>query len=236
MKPLQTKTAGILSAVGAYVFWGILPVYWKLVGEVPAGEILAHRIFWSFIFMAGIVVVMKKNRILLSECRQIMASTQKLLSVTAGALLISLNWFIYIWAVNANRVIDTSLGYYINPLFNVLIRGRCFARKADFLANDIGAAGCRRCIQYGTAFWRCSLGIHCAGCFVRILWLMQEKGRSYRNYQHYCGNTAGCPVCFGIPHLSSACRRWVFTIFFGNLRFVSRSRCCYGNTPVAIFQ
>lgn len=121
MEQVRKVPEGILSAIAAYVFWGILPMYWKLIAEIPAHEILAHRIFWSFIFMACLLTVMKKNQAFYVECRQVAAQPRKLFGVVAGAVLISVNWFIYIWAVNDNRIIETSLGYYINPLFNVLI-------------------------------------------------------------------------------------------------------------------
>ncbi|WP_425061319.1 EamA family transporter RarD [Sporomusa carbonis] len=112
---------GIVSAAGAYMLWGILPIYWKLVSEVPAHEILAHRIFWSFIFMLCVVIFVNRKKPILTEMRQVIAEPKKLLAVTMGSMLISLNWFLYIWAVNSDRVIETSLGYYINPLFSVLL-------------------------------------------------------------------------------------------------------------------
>lgn len=121
MEQRKNMQTGIISAIGAYSLWGILPVYWKFVFQVPAHEILAHRIFWSFIFMLGVVVVINRKKQFYQEMKQLAHTPKKLLALTMGSVLISINWFIYIWAVNNNRVIETSLGYYINPLFNVLL-------------------------------------------------------------------------------------------------------------------
>ncbi len=112
---------GIISAIGAYSLWGILPVYWKFVSQVPAHEILSHRILWSFLFMVGIVIIANRKKQLYEEMNQLVHEPKKLIGLVMGSVFISINWFIYIWAVNNNRVIETSLGYYINPLFSVLL-------------------------------------------------------------------------------------------------------------------
>ncbi|MDR2005990.1 MAG: EamA family transporter RarD [Acidaminococcales bacterium] len=117
---------GLLSAVFAFTIWGLFPVYWKLLGAVPAGEILAHRILWSFVFMRLLVAAMGMSdgfRSGLCKFRE-----KKFLFVAAAAVLISANWFIFIWAVNKGRVLETSLGYYINPLVSVLL-GVVFLRE-----------------------------------------------------------------------------------------------------------
>lgn len=121
MEQRKNVKMGIISAIIAYSLWGILPIYWKFVFQVPAHEILAHRIFWSFIFMLGILVVANQKKKFYQEMKQLTHEPKKLLALTMGSFLISINWFIYIWAVNNNRVIETSLGYYINPLFSVLL-------------------------------------------------------------------------------------------------------------------
>lgn len=121
MEQIKNVGMGIISAIGAYSLWGILPIYWKFVFQVPAHEILAHRIFWSFIFMLGILVMANRKKQFYQEMKQLTHEPKKLLALTMGSFLISINWFIYIWAVNNNRIIETSLGYYINPLFSVLL-------------------------------------------------------------------------------------------------------------------
>lgn len=113
-------TVGLLSGVGSYVLWGILPIYWKQVHPVPAVEILAHRIVWSFIFMVLLSLILRQGSQLCQECRQLARQPYKLAMVVAGAFFISFNWCLYIWAVNDHRIVETSFGYYINPLMNVL--------------------------------------------------------------------------------------------------------------------
>lgn len=108
---------GLVNAIIAYIMWGILPLYWKLFNDVPAGEILSHRVVWSFVFMAVFVAVQRRW----GDIRRIAASRSQLLSLTASGLLIAVNWLIFIWAVNNGHVVETSLGYYLNPLLNVLL-------------------------------------------------------------------------------------------------------------------
>ncbi|GAB6158730.1 EamA family transporter RarD [Desulfotomaculum varum] len=123
MKKLQPaeNRQGIAFALGAYLLWGILPAYWKLVQHVPSSEVLAHRIVWSFIFMLVILLAGSKWRAFREELAEIKNNPKKCLGVIAASLLITANWFIYIWAVNRDRIIETSLGYYINPLVSVLL-------------------------------------------------------------------------------------------------------------------
>lgn len=112
---------GVLSAAGSYLLWGTLPVYWKLLNELPAWEILAHRVIWSFLFMLLVLFAGGRIKLFWQEVCGICSDWRKLLGVAASSLLISVNWFIYIWAVNDNRILETSLGYYINPLLSVLM-------------------------------------------------------------------------------------------------------------------
>lgn len=108
---------GIILALSAYLIWGILPIYWKTMDHVPSLEILANRIFWSFIFFTVILVLQNKWRKLLSKLK----GTNIFLYVFVPALLIATNWLTYIWAINADFIIETSLGYLICPLVSVLL-------------------------------------------------------------------------------------------------------------------
>ena len=108
---------GILYGIGAYTLWGLLPIYWRALKNVPALEILANRIVWSLLFVVIILTIKHNWQWLRPALRQ----PRILLSFTISAILLGLNWFIYIWAVNAGFVIETSLGYFINPLFTVLL-------------------------------------------------------------------------------------------------------------------
>lgn len=140
----ENSKKGFVSAIGAYALWGILPIYWKLVSNVPAKEVIAHRISWSLLFMLAVVLIMNRKEQLYEEIIQLFGKPAKLLAVVMGTIFITLNWFIFIWAVNDNRVIETSLGYYISPLFSILL-GILFFRErlslGQIIAVTLAASG-----------------------------------------------------------------------------------------------
>ena len=109
-----------MAALGCYVLWGILPLYWHLMADAEANEILCHRILWSVVFMLIVIVATKRWHTLKKDCLELWQNKKRGAMLVAAAIIISLNWLTYIWAVNHNHVIDTSIGYYINPLVNVL--------------------------------------------------------------------------------------------------------------------
>jgi chloramphenicol-sensitive protein RarD len=108
---------GIWYAVIAYAIWGILPLYWKIFEKVGAWEVLSHRVVWSLVFVGLIILFRRQGR----GFFQSLDTTQKRWAILGSSLLISINWLIYIWAVNAGHVVEASLGYYMNPLVNVLL-------------------------------------------------------------------------------------------------------------------
>jgi len=108
---------GTIYAVMSYLAWGLLPLYWRLFTAMPAWEVLAHRITWSFIFVAIVVIFAKRWR----QLREVVSTRRSKIAVVLCSLLISVNWFIFIWAVNNNHVIESSLGYYMNPLISILL-------------------------------------------------------------------------------------------------------------------
>lgn len=112
-----TDPAGVIYGILAYTAWGILPLYWKLLNIVPALEILAHRIIWSFVFVGVLLIASGGWQTLLT----VVKNKKNLFFLFVCGFLISLNWFTYIWAVNSNHVIEASMGYYINPLVVVLL-------------------------------------------------------------------------------------------------------------------
>lgn len=142
---------GFLYALVAYLSWGLLPIYWKSLHELPALEILAHRIVWSLLFVA-IILTVRQDWTWLRK-----VSRKTVLTFMAVSFLISLNWFTYIWAVNAGFVVETSLGYFMNPLVNVLL-GSIFLgerlRRLQWVAIAIAAAGViYLTISYGALPW-----------------------------------------------------------------------------------
>lgn len=108
---------GALAAAGAYILWGLFPLYIKQLGAVPALEIVAHRAWWSLVFVLGLLAVQRRFAWLGEVLRQ----PRTLAVFACSAALLSANWLLYVWAVNAGRVVDASLGYFINPLLNVML-------------------------------------------------------------------------------------------------------------------
>ncbi len=108
---------GVLYGIGAYLLWGILPVYWKWLQSVPAIQVISHRIIWSFILLALILFVTRQGK----AFRSAASRPRIILIYLASAILLSINWLTYVWAINAGFVVETSLGYFINPLVSVLL-------------------------------------------------------------------------------------------------------------------
>lgn len=117
----KDHAAGIAAGAGAYILWGILPLYWKLIDDVPSEEILAHRMIWSFAFMLIVLLVLRRTKKFVQELKELISNRKKLIGLTLAAVFITINWYTYIWAVNNNHVVEASLGYYINPLVSVLL-------------------------------------------------------------------------------------------------------------------
>ncbi len=108
---------GVAATVGGFVVWGLFPLYWRLLHHVPALQIIAHRVVWSAVLVVGWLVL----RDGLGWLRAIAAQPRALSTLALTCLLISFNWGLYIWAVNNGHVVEASLGYFINPLINVLL-------------------------------------------------------------------------------------------------------------------
>jgi len=131
---------GTLYAVGAYTLWGLLPLFWKALANVPALEILSHRIVWSLAFLALLQFVRRSWPSLRRDLRR----RRELTILGGAALLLGVNWYIYIWAVNAGFVVETSLGYFINPLFSVFLGAVLLherLRPLQWAAVSLAAAG-----------------------------------------------------------------------------------------------
>lgn len=114
---MNNNITGTLYAVAAFGAWGILPVYWKMLKQVPAPEILSHRIFWSFVFVSLVLLVKGQWGTLIRT----LSVKRHCLAILLSTVLITANWFTFIWAVNSNHIVEASMGYYITPLFSVLL-------------------------------------------------------------------------------------------------------------------
>ena len=119
---------GIFYGLGAYLLWGVLPIYWKLLQHVEAMEILASRFLWSAVFVFLLLLATGKLNIFMQETKVIFSTKKTACCMVLAAIMISFNWGIFIWAVEAGRIVETSMGYYISPLMNVLF-GVVFLRE-----------------------------------------------------------------------------------------------------------
>ncbi len=144
---------GVIYGVLAYLMWGLLPLYWKLFLQVQAGEILSHRIIWSFVFVAIVLFLTRRWKVMWGLAKD----RKKLVLMLISSLVISVNWLLFIWAVNNGRVLETSLGYYINPLINILF-GVVFLKErmrgGQWIAIGMAAIGVSIItLQYGEVPW-----------------------------------------------------------------------------------
>ncbi|GAB6171264.1 EamA family transporter RarD [Paradesulfitobacterium aromaticivorans] len=145
--------AGVWYGILAYGSWGLLPIYWKTLKAVPSGELLAHRIVWSFVFVAVVLLALGRWHML----REVLAIRRNRWGVLLASLFVSINWFTYIWAVNSDHVVEASLGYYITPFFMVLLGLALLRERLDFwqiISLLIALAGVAIItLEYGKVPW-----------------------------------------------------------------------------------
>lgn len=118
------RNKGFLYAFGAYTIWGLFPIYWKWLQQVDAVQLIGHRIAWSFIILIIIVSASRQ----FTSLRKAAFNRRVLMIYFVAAILIAINWLMYVWAVNQDYIVETSLGYFINPLLSVLL-GVIFLRE-----------------------------------------------------------------------------------------------------------
>ncbi|MBN1006578.1 EamA family transporter RarD [Amphritea pacifica] len=136
----QSPNRGIVFALCAYGMWGMFPIYFKSVASVSPFEVLSHRIIWSVIFMALFIAATGRWQELSKNIRQ----KKLLLKLTSSAILISINWVVFIWSVGQGHILDTSMGYFINPLVSLLLGMIILGerlRRVQWLAVSLAVAG-----------------------------------------------------------------------------------------------
>ncbi len=114
---MRSDRRGLLYAFLAYFLWGLFPLYWKQLDGIPATQLIGHRIIWSFVFLVGLFALRGQ----LAHLRTLFHERRIVLIYAGAAVLIALNWLTFVWAVNAGYIVETSLGYFINPLLSVLL-------------------------------------------------------------------------------------------------------------------
>jgi len=144
---------GVFLAIGAYALWGLFPIYWKQLQQVPATEIIGHRIVWSLVFTFGVVAFKRRIGVMLQTIR----NPRMVLIYGIAAGLLAVNWTTYVWGINAGYVVEASLGYFINPLVSVLL-GVIFFRErlrvlqwAAIMLATVGVAYLT--VRYGSLPW-----------------------------------------------------------------------------------
>lgn len=137
--PTSTAAIGVISAATSFLIWGASPIYWKLLKGVPALESLMHRIAWSFVLLAIIVIIRSRRELMLT-----LKDRFSMAMLAVSTLMVALNWLIYIWAVIHDQVLEASLGYFICPLVNVVL-GVVFLkerlRRPQLIAVGLAAGG-----------------------------------------------------------------------------------------------
>jgi chloramphenicol-sensitive protein RarD len=156
---------GVFFAIAAYTMWGVAPIYFKWLQEVPALEILSHRIIWSFVLVFILIMALRRG----NRLKPVLQNKQQMARLTLATCLLGGNWFLFIWAINNNHILDASLGYYINPLLNVAIGMAFFAermRKMQLVAIALAVVGVLiQVISFGSVPWvalalACSFAIY----------------------------------------------------------------------------
>lgn len=117
---MEIYKQGIFFGLAAYVLWGILPVYWKALELVSPFEILSSRFMWSCVFVLLLIIFQKKWLLFAKEVKQVFSNVKTGAAMAAAGITISFNWGTFIWAVNNGHIVETSMGYYINPLVSIL--------------------------------------------------------------------------------------------------------------------
>ncbi len=119
---------GVLVIVLTYTMWGFMPIFWKQLSHVPADEVLAARIIWSFLLTLGFILLFNGGGQLWLDLKELWSSKKQFFLLMLASFLISINWFLYVFAVSHDRIVETSLGYYINPLISMLL-GAIFLKE-----------------------------------------------------------------------------------------------------------
>ncbi len=151
---------GYWYAIGAYVTWGLFPIYWKWLQQISALQLIGHRVVWSCVMLFAIIVMSRQWKVFRSS----ILNRRALAIYALAGVLIAINWTIYVWAVNSNFIVETSLGYFINPLVSIFLGVFVLGerlRVGQWLAIGLAAAGVLYLtLAYGALPW-ISLGLAC---------------------------------------------------------------------------
>jgi chloramphenicol-sensitive protein RarD len=220
----QKPNLGVAAALGAYALWGIVPIYWPLLADSGAVEILAHRIIWSMVFGAVLVAFLARR-----TWRAQIAGRSTMIRLFMASAVIAVNWGLYIWAVNAGRVTEAALGYYINPLLSILAGVVIFGeRLAAVQWAAIGLAVVAVLIitiEYGQPPW---VALVLAISFA-IYGVLKKKVKVEPVVSMTVESALMTPLAIG--YVISAGRASATTCCSPPPALSPRSRCCCSRTP-----
>ena len=203
-------SSGLAAGIAAYFTWGLFPVYFKLTGDVSALEILAHRVAWGFPFAALVISLRKQWAPVFS----IIKHPKTLLFFILSSILIAINWGVYVWAVQIGEIFQASLGYYINPLLNVIIAIFLFnetLNKWQMTAVALASIGVLILTLYGGVFPYISIMLALTFGFYGVI-------RKKVNAGAMPGLFVECTILF-IPAI--AYMGWLYSL--GELKFLSQN-------------
>ena len=193
---------GILYGIGAYVLWGFFPIYWKFLHHISAFQLISHRIIWSFVLLMIVIFFTKQW----ADFRAV-ATSKTLRIYFIAALLIGINWTLYVWAVNKNYIVETSLGYFINPLISVLL-GVIFSRNGCVSAVDsCHPCRARRDLSH-FCVWTPAIYCALAGLFLWLVWPGQETLTARLSLRADRRNGHPLHSCGGLSPLCRSRRKW----------------------------
>lgn len=148
----QADKTGFLQGLGCYVLWGIMPVYWKLLSAIPALEVLAWRMVWSCVFMVALCVLVKRTKFL-----PLFREPRAVRTFLISGLLITCNWGVFVWAANSGHLLETSIGYYLCPLCNIMLGLAVFKERLtrmQTVATVLAAVGVAYfVVAHGGSIW-----------------------------------------------------------------------------------
>ncbi|MFS0787932.1 EamA family transporter RarD [Shouchella sp. 1P09AA] len=168
MQNEQNFRTGVTTTLISYLIWGLLPLYWALLSFIPALDVLMYRILFAFLFMIALLVFAKKKTLYIREIKTVFSQSKQLIPMIFAAVFISINWFLFIFAVSSNMVLEASLAYYINPLLNVVLATVIIKEKlstAEKFAVSAAGIGVLILILFnGTIPWA-AFGMALSFCF-----------------------------------------------------------------------
>ncbi|WP_144559719.1 EamA family transporter RarD [Shouchella miscanthi] len=168
MQQEQNFRMGVTTTLSSYLIWGFLPLYWALLSFIPALDVLMYRISFAFLFMVILLIFARRKAQYINEIKNVFTQSKLLMQMIFAAIFISLNWFLFIFAVSSNMVLEASLAYYINPLLNVVLATviikETLSRAEVFAVSAAGVGVLILIVFNGTIPWA-AFGMALSFCF-----------------------------------------------------------------------